>query len=167
MNSIQINKLYKEVAGADADITDIDVDIDDLLKKIEEDKNAYLENTTLVDIQDNILFALNSLKDIKISAVNGIYARLTHYRFVDELNEIHLGKYVRWIRKESQNEHGTYFLTLGGFVVDIIFTDTGTSILIKTADNQFFKYPFDGCLTFQKLSYDEQLILSLYDVLNK
>jgi hypothetical protein len=67
---------------------------------------------------------------------------------------------------ESQNEYGTYYLTLGGFVVDIIFTDEGTIILIKTADDKFFKFPFDECLAFQKLTYDEQLILSLYDVLN-
>jgi hypothetical protein len=166
MNAVQINKLYKEIAGSDADITDLDVDIDDLLKKIEQDKNAYLENTTLADIHADILTALNSLDGIKPSALKGIYARLTHYRFVDELNEIHLGKYVRWIRKESQNEYGTYYLTLGGFVVDIIFTDEGTIILIKTADDKFFKFPFDECLAFQKLTYDEQLILSLYDVLN-
>lgn len=167
MNIAQINKLYKEIAGSAADISELDIDVDDLLKTIENDKNTYLENTNLEKIQYDILNELKLLPNIKPNAIDSIYKRLVHYRFVDELSEIHMGKYVRWIRKESYQKNGAYFLTFGGFVVDIIFTDQGSQINIKTADNRFFKYAFDKCITFQRLSYDEQLILSIYEVVNK
>jgi hypothetical protein len=85
--------------------------------------------------------------------------KLHEYRFVDEIYELHRGKHVRWIRK-SDISHG---LKLGGIVVDIKFLDNGTQILVRNrySGNKMIQYKFDDVLTFQKLSYDEQLILSL------
>ena len=57
-------------------------------------------------------------------------------------------------------------LTNGGIVVDVKFLDNGTHILCKNG-LRFIQYKFDDCLTFQKLSADEQMVLSCYDFLRK
>ena len=43
--------------------------------------------------------------------------KLASYRFVDEIYQLHLGKYIRWVTKNEQS------LKIGGFVVDIKFLD--------------------------------------------
>ena len=83
--------------------------------------------------------------------------KLIGYRFVDEIHEIHKGKHVRWIRNTTQK------LTNGGIVMDIKFLDNGTQILCMNSMHRFNQYKFDECLTFQKLSIEEQLILMAYD----
>jgi len=45
-------------------------------------------------------------------------------------------------------------------MVDIKFTDTGIHILCKNNRNQFIRYKFDDCITFQKISDEEFLVLS-------
>jgi len=50
-------------------------------------------------------------------------------------------------------------LTNGGIVVDVKFLDNGTQVLCKNK-NRFIQYKFDDCLTFQRLSSDELLVLT-------
>jgi len=57
-------------------------------------------------------------------------------------------------------------ITNGGIVVDVKFLDNGTHILCKNGP-RFIQYKFDDCITFQKLSADEQMVLSCYDFLRK
>jgi hypothetical protein len=100
MNAVQINKLYKN-CGSDADITDLDVDIDDLLKKMGRTRTRIWKNTTLADIHADILTALNSLDGIKPSALKS--SRQTNALPVrGRVERDHLGKYVRWIRIAEQ-----------------------------------------------------------------
>ena len=89
-----------------------------------------------------------------------ICLKLVGYRMVDELHELHKGKHVRWVRR------GTNKLTNGGIVVDIKFLDTGTHILCKNSMNRFIQYKYDECVTFQKMSSTEMLILMAYEHTN-
>ena len=61
------------------------------------------------------------------------------------------------------NDKLDYNLTNGGIVVDINFTKEHTLIVCRNYRNYFIKYKFDDCITFQKLSTEEQLILMAYD----
>jgi hypothetical protein len=107
MNAVQINKLYKN-CGSDADITDLDVDIDDLLKKMGRTRTRIWKNTTLADIHADILTALNSLDGIKPSALKS--SRQTNALPVrGRVERDHLGKPSGGY--ESQNRYGTYYLT--------------------------------------------------------
>lgn len=130
------------------------IDIDRLLDSIESNKNDYLENKTMGDITNNIYDLLNQFPNC-IDICN----KLTGYRHVDEINELHKGKHVRWIRISDQNHH----LTNGGIVVDIKFLDSGTHVLCKNSMHRFVQYKFDDCITFQKMSVEEQLILMAYE----
>lgn len=132
------------------------IDVDELLESLESDKNDFLENQTIDIISERVF---NSLKSLPIdSGLLSEYCRkLVGYRHVDELHILHKGKYVRWIRLDDPTQ-----LMNGGVVVDIKFGDTGANIMVRLASGRFMQYRFDKCLTYQKLTDEEQLILMLY-----
>jgi hypothetical protein len=119
---------------------------------------SYLENKTMASIlkeKEEVLMSLSIDNEMN----NVLMKKLHEYRFVDEIYELHRGKHVRWIRKSDISQG----LKLGGIVVDIKFLDNGTQILVRNrySGNKMMQYKFDDVLTFQKLSCDEQIILSL------
>jgi hypothetical protein len=65
---------------------------------------------------------------------------------------------VRWIRRSNPEK-----LVNGGIVVDVKFLGNGTHIVVKNNMHQFIQYKFDECITFQKLSSDELMILMAYE----
>ena len=156
------------------------LNIEALLKTIENVDTDYLGNRTLSDISSEII---ECLKDIHLSedSIVEYCAKLKEYRAIDQIYQLHKGKHVRWIRIPSRlldsyiepNKPNTLLnaeiprpiLTNGGIVVDIKFTNNGTQILCKNK-NRFVQYKFDDCLTFQRLTNDEQLLLSCYEITN-
>lgn len=116
-------------------------------------KHDFLENKTLSTVTQDVYDALSSLR-ISRDEMLDHGQKLTGYRFVDELYELHRGKHVRWIRIENPDR-----IMVGGIVVDVRFTDEGANVLCRLHNNRFTQYRFDQCLTFQKLSYDEQMVL--------
>ena len=138
------------------------LNIDEILDVIEKDKHEYLDNKTLETISQEIFEVINNLGITKQNVKN-MCEKLLEYRFVDELFELHRGKYIRWIRKAKPE-----ILTNGGIVVDVKFLDNGTYVVVKNPSiPRFIQYKFDDCISFHKLSQEEQLILMAYEIINK
>ena len=138
------------------------LNIDEILEAVEKDKHEYLDNKTLDTISQEIFESINNLGITKEKQTD-FCKKLLEYRYVDELFELHRGKFVRWIRKTNPE-----ILTNGGIVVDVKFLDNGINILVKNSSiPRFIQYKFDDCLSFQKLSQEEQLILMAYEIINK
>ena len=157
---VNINQIFENVM-ADHSLLDT-IDIEHLLDTIENEKNDSLENKTMDSVNVEIFEKINEL-NFKKEKKSEICKKLIGYRFVDEINELHKGKHVRWIRIGNKEPD----LTNGGLIVDIKFMDNGTQILCKNSMNRFIQYKFDECISFQKLSMDEQLILMAYEYINK
>jgi len=151
---ININQLFEDALNDPSLLSTID--IDNLLSKIETDKHDYLENKTTASITEEI-YEMVSGHINQIDKRKEICKKLIGYRYVDEINELHKGKHIRWIR------NGTTQLTNGGIVVDIKFLDNGTHVMCKNGMNRFVQYKYDDCITFQKLSSEEQLIMMAYE----
>ena len=83
--------------------------------------------------------------------------KLDGYRYVDEINELFRGKYIRWIRHNKK----TPVLTNGAMVMDIKFLEEGIQILCRNGANRFIQFKFDECLVFQKLTDEEWMLLSV------
>jgi hypothetical protein len=135
------------------------LDINSILDSLENTSNDYLENQSLESLQTAVRDACIREKFPKL-VVKSFCEKLADYRFIDQIRDLHKGKHVRWVRLGSEPK-----LTNGGIVVDIKFLDNGTHVLTKNNMNHFVQYKFDDCLTFQKLSVGEQLILMAYDYL--
>lgn len=159
-NKIDINEIFENVKK-DASLLST-IDIDELLKAVENEKNDYLENKTLdILFQEN----LQTLRQLKISKqkITEICEKIAGYRFVENLSEIHKGKHIRWIKINDTDKK----LTNGGLVMDIKFFDKGSYILCKNTQHRLFQIKFDDCIIFQKLSQGEQLILLTYEHIHR
>jgi len=125
----------------------------------------HLEGQTLESIRTTIHTSLLTVYKHKNIDLNAIHTKLAGYRYVDELYQLQRGKHVRWIRIPRNTnvintlENTTPTLTNGGIVVDIKIMDTGVHVLCKNG-KRYIQYKFDDCLTYQKLSTDELLVLT-------
>ena len=155
-SSININELF-ENAMSDPSILST-IDIEKLLESIENDKNDYLENKTMRDMEKEIYEIVNTL-ELSSNMKLEYCKKLVGYRYIDSINEIHKGKHIRWINKKGN-------LTTGGLVVDIKFTEKGTHILCKNNMNRFIEIKYDECNIFQKMTMEEQMILMAYDYIH-
>jgi hypothetical protein len=160
MNTNEIQEIF-ENARKDPELFST-IDIEQLLTSIESDKNDYLEGKTLKDINDDIYEKINTLIT-STEKKQELCNKLIGYRYVDELHELHKGKHVRWVRNTIEEPK----LTNGGIVTDIKFLDNGTHVLCMNVLHRFVQYKFDDCITFQKLSQEEQLILMAYEHMDK
>ena len=155
-NDLDINEIF-ENARKDTSLLST-IDIEELLRVVEQDKSEYLENKTIDDIiQENI----SELKSIGLKSENirKMCEKLTGYRHVENLYDLHKGKHIRWIRKDDNDKK----LTNGGIVMEIKFFDNGTHILCRNNQHRLFQIKFDNCILFQKMSVGEQLILMAYE----
>lgn len=140
--------INKEQNNPDLEST---LDVAALLAAAENVSADFLNIHTLQSIsQDNI-------HSLELSGIYGdsliqISNKLLEFYHIDHVYQIHKGKHIRWVRNGR--------LTNGGIVVDIKFLDTGTHILCKSRE-RFIQYKFDDCITFQRLSNDEMMILQL------
>jgi hypothetical protein len=159
LENIDIEEIFKKTSQDPSLLSTID--IDKLLHTIEKKNNEFLENKTMKIVIQEIFEIINILHS-NPETVEGTCKKLAEYRYVDEIRELHKGKFVRWISKKSPTK-----LNNGGIVMDIKFNDNGIHILCKNSQNRFLQYKFDECFTFQKMTLEEQLILLSYEQLNE
>jgi hypothetical protein len=136
------------------------IQIQDLLDAAQNVDMDYLGEKTLETISEEVVQSLSVL-DISDEKRRSICEKLVSYRYVDQIYQLHKGKYIRWIRIQSSDRSMAKpsELVIGGVVVNISFTDNGTFVLCNCR-MRFFKFKFDDCLIYQRLSDDEQMILS-------
>jgi len=131
--------------------------IDTWINEIKESSSElphYLEKKTFNILTKEIRTVLNRNKIPK-----EFMEKLDGYRYIDEINELFRGKFIRWIRIHPSTQ--TPKLTNGGIVMDIKFLDNGIQVLCRNAMNRFIQFKYDECLTFQKLTDEEWLLLSV------
>jgi len=151
------NDIYNFMKTQGVDVSEAPINIDEILEK--KRLNSVLARDRLKDLSEEVVDSMKS-----ISVPNDVIAeycsKLIEYRFVDKIYQLQKGKHVRWIRKQvlSKKYNIKPILTNGGIVIDIKFTNNGVSILCKNKD-RFIQYGFDDCLTYQKLSPDELMII--------
>lgn len=130
----------------------------DIDKIIEHDKNHMVMNLTQQKITEDIV---NSLKSINLDQdlIEDYYIRLLEYQYIDEIHELTLGKYVRWIRRDTKIESK---LSIGGIITDIVIEDSGVYVKIKLINLHYScKLKYDDFLFFQKLSVDYKMRLAM------
>ena len=113
----------------------------------------YLEGKTIDTIHADIFDVISNLEGMTPEHLEESCKKLAGYRYIEKLCDLEPGKGVRWMRKD------TLKLTNGGILIRIEFGDKQVKILCKN-HRHFFRYAFDDCLSFQKLSVEEQIILA-------
>jgi len=98
------------------------------------------------------------------SMLKKYHTKLSNYRYVDDLEDIQYGCYIRWIPLQNP---AVIKLTNGGTIVDIKILENGIHIVCKNNMNRIFQIKFDECMIFQKLTEQENVIISVLDYLVK
>jgi hypothetical protein len=141
------------------------MDINKLLKALDDDSNETLLNFTTDKIKE---MNLNIIKELQLSRKDtlDIMNKLRDYKYVDEMNELKYGAYIRWIPIEDPtNIH----LTKGALFCEMKITDDGVFCVCKNFgyNMRHFQLSMDKNLIFQRLTDQELVLLSALDHLSK
>jgi hypothetical protein len=141
------------------------MDTDKLLKALENESNELLLNLTTKKIVETNLNILNELKLSRKHTLE-ILNKLKNYKYVDEMNELKYGTYLRWIPIDDPEE---IYLTKGALFCEMKITDHGVFMVCKNLgfSTRHFQISMDKNLIFQKLTQQELVLLSALDHLSK
>lgn len=146
------------------------INVDELLKSIESDKLlsvSKLSYDKINTIKYNVLTRIG-LEDDELESM---LLKLSDYRYVEELQDIHHGAFVRYIpltnKSNKGNKDNEIILKPGGFICDIKILGSGVQLLCRNHFRKMFQLRLDEALFFQKLTKQEEIILSVFDYLNK
>ena len=117
-----------------------------------QDQYHYLENKTLEIIDEEKNEILREFTE------NEKWSRsLIMYRVINDLQDLRLGSHIRWIREKP---NGEFLLTNGGILVQTKFLKNGTYVVCKNGP-KIMQYELNKCKTFQKMTPEEWVILSI------
>jgi len=137
--------------------------IDELLVALDDTSNHSILNLTTSQIEDikTKLFADLGLNEEQIYTLR---EKLQDYIYVDEIPDLKVGGFIRWIPLNNPNE---ITLTKGGYVCDINICSKGTMIVLKSHLHKYFQVCLDSCLIFRKLNGEEKVLLAAMNYLAK
>ena len=140
-----------------------DLDIANLLNALENDSNSSIMNQTtrkIKDIKNNVLQRLQLSGKI----LKEFHKKLKKYRYCSDMHDLQFGYYIRWIPLKDPNN---IKLTTGGIIIDIDIINDCIQIKVKNNQNRIFQIKFDEVIIFQKVSRQENVILTVLDYIIK
>jgi len=141
------------------------MDVSKLLKALDDDSNETLLNFTTDKITE---MNLNIIKELQLPRKDtlDIMNKLREYKYVDEMNELKYGAYIRWIPIEDPTNIN---LTKGALFCEMKITDDGVFCVCKNYGytQRHFRLSMDKNLIFQRLTDQELVLLSALDHLSK
>lgn len=138
------------------------MDTQKLLLALENESNDGIMNLTTKKINQINLKVVNHL-DLDKEDKLELMKKIRGYKYVDELDELKYGAFIKWI-PISDSKYMP--LHSGGMICDIKLTDNGVYIVCKNFKHRHFQFKMGECLIFQKLSTQENIILSALDHLS-
>lgn len=133
-----------------------------LKESIENPNNKSILELTTKKIKERKEDILNELPTNKTN-INALKKKLKEYRYIDELQELHIGTYIRWIKFYSDD---SISITNGAILTDVLF-ENNIQLLLRNNMNRFFKINFNDNLIFQKVTNQEKIILFAIDNIDK
>ncbi len=135
------------------------MDIEMLMKALDNEDNDLLFNYTSKKIKELNYKILKEL-ELDTKETLDILNKLKEYKYVDEMDELKHGRYLRYICLKDPDDLS---LKKGGIFCDTSIHDNGVSLILKTPFNKHFQIKMDEHLIFQKLSPQELVLLSAID----
>jgi hypothetical protein len=141
----------------------MNINVEKLLAALDVEKNENIINLTTTKIKE---MNLKILKELHLSRKDTleILQKLNDYKYVDEMNDLKYGTYLRWIPIE-----GDIYLTKGAIFCELKVTDDGLKLVLKNYgfSNKYFTIKMDDNIVFQRLTSQELVILSALDHLSE
>jgi len=139
-----------------------DNEIQYLEKAINNEKNEFIVDLTFDKIERKKKEILDEL-NLSKKETRELFKKLDNYRYVEEIQELQYGNYIRWINLTNPDN---LKLATGGILCEIKIEDN-IYLVIKNFMNRHFQINMDENLLFQKLSEQEMILLYALDYVNK
>jgi hypothetical protein len=141
------------------------MDVNKLLKALDDDTNETLLDFTsskIIEMNLKIIKELHMPKEETLA----ILKKLNNYKYVDEMNDLKYGTYIRWIPIDDVTKID---LVKGAIFCEMKITDDGVFLVCKNFGFKLrhFRISMDKNLIFQKLTDSELVLLSALDHLSK
>ena len=141
----------------------MNINVEKLLEALDVEKNENIINLTTTKIKE---MNLKILKELHLSRKDTleILQKLNDYKYVDEMNDLKYGTYLRWIPIDDD-----IYLTKGAIFCELKVTDDGLKLVLKNYgfSNKYFTIKMDDNIVFQRLTSQELVILSALDHLSE
>ena len=142
----------------------IDAESAFLKKSLENPNNMAIYNLTFESINElksDILDQIVTSVKLKQKLMDSLYA----YRYIDNLNDLRDGSYLRWINVASKD----IILNKGALFCNVVVNESGAGLVCKSIGpgRYFILKSIDEYIFFQKMSPQELMILTAIDKLSK
>jgi len=142
------------------------MDVNKLIDALDNENNEKILNLTTKKIKE---MNMKILKELSLSREKllDITKKLNGYRYVDEIDELKCGTYLKWILLTDPDPDNLE-LNKGALFCEIKCKDDGVFIVCKNIgfSSRHFQIKMDECLLFQKLTTQELILLSALDHLS-
>ena len=144
------------------------MNIEDVLHSLDNDRNLSISKLTYDKI-NNMKYNMLERLGINDDELESMLHKLADYRYVEELQDIQHGAFIRYVPLTSKNgqKEGEIVLKNGGFICEVKILGSGVHLLCRNHFRKIFQLKLDEVLIFQKLSNQEEIILSVFDYLSK
>ena len=122
------------------------------------------------ELEDSHLTSSSEIKELKNNILQKMlfdrkelimyHKLLSKYRYVDEIDELKYGSYIRWfnLKKIESLE-----LLKGGFIVDIKKNKMNEIVILCKNYGRFFSLKMNETIIFQKNTKQEELLIGILD----
>ena len=131
-------------------------EIAEMMNELDEKKLLHLNSSIIKDAKNNILQRMS----FERSELKHYHKILKGYRFIDELDELSLGRHIRWFDITKVDNLKLY---AGAILLDIEYTTDNIYLVCKGYRNQMFKIKMSKIVLFQKLTSQELLLIQILD----
>ncbi len=138
------------------------MDVNKLLYALDNDNNETIMNLTTKKIQQMNRQIIKELH-LDNNTTETYLKKLAHYRYIDEMCDLKVGTFIRWIPIIDPNNIP---LNYNGILCDVKITDGGVILSCKNFMHRHYTFKMDECLIFQKLTDQELIILNALDHLD-
>jgi hypothetical protein len=142
------------------------MDVNKLIDALDNENNEKILNLTTKKIKEMNMKILMELS-LSREKLLDITKKLNGYRYVDEIDELKCGTYLKWILLTDPDPDNLE-LNKGALFCEIKCKDEGVFIICKNIgfSSRHFQIKMDECLLFQKLTTQELILLSALDHLS-
>ena len=140
----------------------LDETIDEIINELDDKQLLYLTSGKIKELKNNILQKLYLSREELLN----YHKKLKDYRFIDELDELKLGSYIRWFNLDKM-KNDNISLTNGGIIIDLKNSSDDIIIVCKNNYNRIFSLKMNHCIIFQKLKKQEKILIKIIDYVYK
>jgi hypothetical protein len=140
------------------------INVEVLLNALDNENNTGVAGLTSSKIKKEKNDILQKLQ-LSGKELKDLHTRLKDYRYINELKDLQVGRYIRWIPLNTETAY--IKLTKGAILVNVFINDDGAVLVCNNTYKQPIIVKFDRVLIFQKLSEQEEILVAAIDFLDK